>query len=116
MNEAILQNAIIIEKNKIADTIDLDDILRLNITNIEEDAIIDTEEIIIKLVGSAKYAKDKCYIETSINSTVGSLVYGQKIGDEVSYKKGKTISKIKILEKLDLEQEKSTGIIKQLKK
>ena len=115
INESILQNAIIIEKNNATDTIDLNDILRLSMTYVEDD-IIDTEEIIIILVGSAKYDEDKCYIETSINSMVGSLVYGKKIGDEVSYKNGKIDCKIKILEKLNLEQEKSTGITKQLKK
>lgn len=115
MNEKILRNAVIIERNNQTDTVDLDDILRLHMTYVTKDDY-EEEELFIKLVGNFQYDDSKPYEEASINSSVGSAIYGKKIGEEVSYKVGKRTCHVKILEKLSEVPEKTVGHTKQLKK
>ena len=63
----------------------------------------------VKLIGNAKHDESKGYLEISVNATVGSLIYGKKVGEKISYNLNGEVCYVEILEKLDLEDEKIIG-------
>lgn len=106
-----LENVIILPKLGKTDIVDFGDILKLNMIFSEDDK----DEMIIKLVGFAKRDSGKDYVEVSVNSPLGSAIYGKKFGDRISYDVGNVTYQVEILEKLNLEEKENTSIKPRIK-
>lgn len=110
--QLFLDKVVILEKQNLENCVDFDDILRLNFIYSEDD----TEELIIKLVGTALCDSNNSYEEVSINSPVGMAIYGKQIGERVSYQVETRTFNVEILEKLNMNQNKNASHVKTLKK
>lgn len=91
----IIESAEIIEVSEMTDdSINIGDKLDVNFIYAPDDE----EEMTITLVGGTGSALNNL---VSINSPVGSAIYGRKIGETVSYKANNNNAKVKILRKVN---------------
>lgn len=94
-NLNIINSAILIENKNTDGTIDIGDILRLNIIYSKDDS----EEFIGKLVGFASKTNGE-YEEISVNGPVGAAIYGKNIGETISYNVAGRSYNVEILERI----------------
>lgn len=95
-----LNDIVIVEKIMDIDDsiIDINDLVRLSLVFGEN--YIETN--IYKLVASSLPEESSEYINISINSPIGSAIYGKKVGDLTAYNVEKNIFGVKIEEKITL--------------
>ena len=107
-----LQYIEIVERREDTSLVDLNDVLRLNIIFDEDDQ----EEMIVRLVGSASAQVTDGIREVSINSPLGTSIYGKQIGEKTFYKVKDGVINVDILEKMDLQKDQLDGPTKKLVK
>lgn len=101
----------IVESMSQEDLIDLNDIVKLNIIFAEND----TEEMIVKLVGNiSKKFEEEGITEISVNSPLGSAIYGKKVGEMTPYTVNANTFNVEIMEKM--KKEKQNGYTRKLKR
>lgn len=105
-----LVDIVIVDYQNNEEIVDFGDVLRLTLVD-----QYGTDEIVGKLVGDAKKcAADSEYLEISVNGLVGSLIYGKKVGEKVSYVVDDFTCYVHIMEKVNVKQEVKTGMTKKL--
>lgn len=107
-----LGNIVILKHQNNNQIVDLGDVLRLNIID-----QYGNDEIIGRLVGDAKPNQDSEYLDISVNSLIGRLIYGKKIQETISYETNGVTCCVQIKEKLNIQkEEQKTGTVKKLEK
>ena len=108
-----LSDIIVVDSQNNEELVGFGDILRLNLFD-----QYGNDEIIGKLVGDAKKSSmDSDYLEISANGLVGSLIYGKKVGEKISYIVDGFTCYVQIIEKLNNKKEtKKTNNVKKLEK
>lgn len=103
-----LKNVVIISEQYTDDqVVDINDVIKLTLTFGENDFETD----IYKLVATATPEESIDYISISVNSPIGSVIYGKKIGDITSYTVNQNKFGVKIEEKIQF-KEKSESKLK----
>lgn len=86
---------VIVEESSNENIVNLGDVVKLNI--IDE---YGNDEIIGKLVGIYKHNDSARYGEISVNSMLGSLIFGRTIGEKISYEVNNVPCSVEIKAKL----------------
>ena len=107
-----LCDIVVVDYQNNENLVDFGDVLKLTIVD-----QYGTDIIVGKLVGDAKkVTADSEYLEISANGIVGSLIYGKKIGDKVSYVVDGVACSVNIMEKVKVKKEDKSAKTKKLTK